>query len=289
MPFDSNNNSYDQYNVASEYIRNAQQPVFHNGYRPQSEIMRMEEAMNNAKSGSGQYRDMRHRHIKKAIFDDDDYDSDGELTGRGMKNMLKHIRILSKRRNHEDSDSDDDSDSDNDYDSDGEMTGRGLRKTLKRFGRQIKKKLKDTERKLNKSAIGRLAVKGAYMVGDEIKKSAIDKDGYIRQNVTGFLDQAPGQIAQGAQAAVMGVTGNPVAAQMAGEIVEAGVQEGREKLREKTGYGKKLNMPKLTEKYVKNTVVKRENPRNAIVKQVMEEQGLSMPKASAYVKKHNLY
>ncbi len=318
MPFDSNYNNIEKSYNGRDYMDPIPQPVFYNGnYRSQGEINRLEQE-NKIGSGDGRARvnvgnrtpsppkynyqkeavrsqtewNTKHGYGKKDIDEltDEDYDSSGELTGNGVKKILRKVRKWARRRGAQ-NDSSDDSSDDDDYNSDGEITGKGIRKKF----RKVAKKAKKLESELKKSEVGKAIVKTAYKVGDEIKKEARPK-GVLGQMASEALNQAPGVIGDAVGAAVLAVSGNPILAEQISSGVEKGADIGRDVMKEKTGYGKKMNMSKVIEKYVKEENktdkpkrTRKVSERNILVKKVMKEQGLSLAKASQYIKENNLY
>lgn len=303
MPFDSNINNLNHYNPASLYMTEVPQPIYQNGYKPQSEIQRLEEFS----GGSFRARPPGGYHtgpyMPRVPFrprardsdsdsDSDDYDSDGELTGNGIKKVMHELRDLGRRhvkkngiRVSVSDDENSDSDSD-DYDSDGELTGRGIRRAFKK----IRKKASKGSKK-----VGKAIKKTATKAGDDIKMSATSEKGIIRQVATRTLDETPQLLGKATEMGVTAYTGNPAAGKLAGKLVETGAQKGRSELDEKTGYGGKLNMSKLVDKYVSkkssdgNKPKKAPSARNIIVQKIMQEKGLSLPQASKYIKDNNLY
>lgn len=169
------------------------------------------------------------------------------------------------------------------------------------------------------------ANKAFTKIGDEIKKSAIDKDGFIHQAISNTADYAIPAL--GAAASTY-FTGNP-------EIGEAVGKSARNTLKEKTGYGVKSGgggvgiykggnkSSSSTQKMVQSEINKAINQflpegttvmgkgvadvankpapkalknnksredRNIIVKRIMAERGIkSMPEASSIVKAEGLY
>jgi hypothetical protein len=324
MPFDSNNNSYNT-DDSQHTQMSVQMPTTHShfGYRPYRVTEALEQASKQV-GGSfapmprpgrfpGQPIDPHYRrqpirnrlNVESDDDDDDSYDSTGELTGNGIKKISRKLRKWSKRfgkESAEDSDSDSNSD---DFDDDDELTGQGIRKLFKRASKKIKKSTHEVGKIAKQGS--KAVVVGATKSGNAISHSATDKNGIIRGVTSAVLDETPmviGKLAElGVEAGVTAYTGNPVAGKLAGKVsgnlVKKGADVGRDKLEEKTGYGS-VNLTKVVEKYVKNNKptkevkekVKREkkpNPRNDIVKAVMQEKNLSMIEASSYVKANGLY
>jgi hypothetical protein len=311
MPFDSNNNSF--HNDSDQH---SQMPVqmpttdSHFGYRPYRTTEALEKKIGGRftpimpRTGRfpdplprpGRFPRRKHGHVESD--EDDDYDSDGELTGNGIRRISRKLRNWSKRFGNE---SGEDSDSDSgDFDEDSELTGKGIRKLFKKASKKIKK---------SNSEIGKIAkqgskgvVVGATKSGNAIAKSATDKNGIIRGTTSAILDEIPmvlGKLTElGVEAGVTAYTGNAEAGKLSGKVsgnlVKKGADAGRNKLEEKTGYGD-VNLVKVIDKYVKSDMpekikrVPKHNPRNDIVKSIMKEKGLSMPQASSYVKANGLY
>jgi hypothetical protein len=314
MPFDSNNNSFhNDSNEYSEMSVKMHTTDSHFGYRP----YRTTEALEKEKIGGrftpimprqGQFPDSMPRPGRfprrkyDQDIDSDDYDSDGELTGNGIKRISRKLKKWSKRFGKESEDSDSDGNSD-DFDEDNELTGQGIRKLFKRASKKIKKSNSEIG-KITKQG-SKAVVVGATKTGNAISHSATDKNGIIRGVTSAILDKTPmvlGELTKlGVEAGVTAYTGNPAAGKLSGKLVgnlvQNGADKGRDKLEEKTGYGD-VNLVKIIDKYVKSNMpnvvekvkrVPKHNPRNDIVKNIMKEKGLSMPQASSYVKANGLY
>jgi len=135
----------------------------------------------------------------------------------------------------------------------------------------------------------------------EFERSATKKNGLIRSIITRTLDEVPNMLGDAAAMAAV-ASGNPALAPAAKYATTKTTKIGRNVLKDKTGYGKK-DISDIMEKYVpgyKKDVKTKSNTiprpvgrptskRNELVKQIMKEQNLSMPKASKYIKENNLY
>lgn len=158
------------------------------------------------------------------------------------------------------------------------------RKTVVRVAKKLDKDTKPAQK---------LVAKTAVKAAKAIKQSAIDKDGLVHKGIEKVNDVAiPLAFEALGGVASTALYGEPESGmqvgKMAGDVVRGVVKK-------KTGYGKKetvgkysdgVQLNKLLDKYVKSAV---QSNRGNIVKQVMQEKGLSLPQASKYVKDNNLY
>lgn len=190
-----------------------------------------------------------------------------------------------------------------------------------KIGKWIKKQKKKAKKTINKTAdkvkketkkATDKTVKGIKQVSykadrdtrglqSEFERSATKDNGLIKSIITRTLDEVPA-IAGDAAAAAAIASGNPGLAPAAKYATVKSTKVGRNVLKDKTGYGSK-NINEIIDKYVpgyKQDVKPRSNARfaptprptsrrNYLVKQVMKEQNLSMPKASKYITDNNLY
>jgi hypothetical protein len=145
-----------------------------------------------------------------------------------------------------------------------------------------------------------------------IAKSVVDEDGFLHKVIVKANDKILPEVgaALGAAASTY-LTGDPTMGEMVGR---AAGQAGRNKLKDKTGYGVpgvgehdkgNVDLEKTLRKYApeyqndfkhknKPAVMprgsnKKVNGRSIVVKQIMHEKGLSLPQASKYVKENNLW
>jgi phage tail tape-measure protein len=152
---------------------------------------------------------------------------------------------------------------------------------------------------------------------NDLKYSVTNKNGDIHKFIKNTNDVAipiAGDLVGTAVGTAVGsVVGNPAVGATIGSAVGERLGEyGRNKLKNKTGYGLKKNMTdvdlnKVINKYVKHQAedLKRNVPtkkvgtvriegggikaRNIIVKQIMKEKSLNLPQASKYVKDNKLF
>lgn len=190
-------------------------------------------------------------------------------------------------------------------------------KATKKIEKGANKAVKKVDRTINKAEKGAnqassAVKKGSIQLGDAIKESTINEDGLIHQGIVKFNDYAipkAGELLGSMAGTAVGTAvGNPLLGEAVGaKVGQLAGQQGRNVLKEKTGYGvgkyhKNINLDKVIDKYVpdyktgvhKPTVLPRKmskevSERNAIVRQVMQEKGLSLPQASKYVKENNLW
>lgn len=197
-----------------------------------------------------------------------------------------------------------------------ELLGGGVGKFFKRLGRSINK----SNRKIEKQFIraGDDIKHAAIVTGDALEKSATDKKGILRNVISSTLDVGMPLLGEAA-ATTLGA--NPVLGKALGNI-------SRKTIKGTTGYGvagvgvykggsKKTiksqvqaEIDKAIDQYLPEThgkvmgsgaITKDESAakkkkvntsradRNAIVKKVMIERGVSLPAASKIVKAENLY
>lgn len=175
-----------------------------------------------------------------------------------------------------------------------------------------KHKNNDSE-KMEGAGVGKFLKKSSRNVGSAIKKSTIDKDGLIHKVISKVADKAIPMAGEAIGAAVSTYfTGDP---EIGAKIGKQAGEMGRKELDKKTGYGtpgigkykKDVKLDMLLTKYVPNYKTQVHNKkdddfkikinkpkkaissRNLIVAKIMKEHNLSLPDASKYVKKHNLY
>lgn len=180
------------------------------------------------------------------------------------------------------------------------LEGEGIGKAFKRAGKKIAQSAKRTGRVIKQTAI---------KSGDAIKKSAVNKNGLIHNLIESTADVVIPELATAVGAAIStATTGDPTSGAYAGKMVG---QVARKTLKKQTGYGVGTYeggahvLDQRLSKYATPTgkeIDRQMNryagisaqaaagkSRNAVVKQVMQEQGLSLPAASKYVKDHGLY
>lgn len=181
--------------------------------------------------------------------------------------------------------------------------GSKVGKFFKKVGRDIKKTANQAPSGIKQVAYS--VDRGTRGLQSEFERSATEKDGLIRSMITRTLDEVPGMLGDLAFASAT-ATGNPALAVGAKYGATKAGKIGRNVLKDKTGYGAKKKISDIINKYVpdfkddikpvKNKLHhlsgsghKAPSARNELVKKVMKEQGLSLPKASKYIKEHNLY
>ena len=153
--------------------------------------------------------------------------------------------------------------------------------------------LKDIGRSISRGAkkLGSQIVSGAKKVGSEIKNDYQKSSPAVKTAVRKILPTL-GSIAGNALADAGSVAiGNPELAPVLGQLGSmAGNQLGQYANR-KIGLGRKKKIPihQLQTIQAPARGGKRINARHAIVKQVMQQHGLSLPMASKYVKDNQLY
>jgi hypothetical protein len=225
-----------------------------------------------------------------------------------------------------------------------EMVGEGIGKAFKRVSRGVKKgvtkAVNKTTEQVQEQAYGldratkplqKQVQEKAYELDRKTKKqqraivkSTVDKDGLIHKGIVKANDIIIPGVGTVIGAAAGAYLGNPEAGAAVGKYA---AQKGRDKLKEKTGYGigkykKDVDLDKIINRYVPNykedivgkpnhlavmpkrvlkggrmaaprITERKANPRmterNKIVREIMKEKGLSLPQASKYVKDHDLW
>ena len=204
-----------------------------------------------------------------------------------------------------------------------ELIGEGIfkkaRKAANKTSSAVKKAANQTSTATKKAANKTSTVtrKGAEEVNrntkplqKKIAKSVTDEDGLLHQAIGKTLDYAIPAAGEALGAAASTYfTGDPELGAMVGK--KAG-QVGRNALKKKTGYGApgvgeyakgNVDLAKTLRKYApeyKNDMIRQKKPdvirrvkpvngRCDVVKQVMNEKGLSLPQASKYVKANKLW
>lgn len=163
---------------------------------------------------------------------------------------------------------------DDDHKFEQELVGEGIAKAFKKVGKALEKSANKT---------GDVVQKYGSKAGEALKKSATDKDGLIRDIISSTADVAIPEIATvlGAMASTA-MTGDPTSGAYAGKQIGA---IARKTLQKQTGYG---SLKKYGDVGIYNGGSLKKS-RNAIVKEIMNGKGLSLPQASKYVKDHGLY
>lgn len=132
------------------------------------------------------------------------------------------------------------------------------------------------------------------------KKSRSKKKGIPGKALTVGLDVLPGLLSTGT---AIGLSGTPLApiAPLAAPVLGYALSQGREAIREKTGYGKSGGKSRVSRKKPVqplqqaqpmkgrgNQTSDRRARRNELVREVMAKQKCSLPQASSYIKQHGL-
>ena len=198
-------------------------------------------------------------------------------------------------------------------------TSSAVKKTANKTSSATKKAANQTSTATKKAAnkTSSATRKGAEKVNRDTKplqkkiaKSVTDEDGLLHQAIGKTLDYAIPAAGEALGAAASTYfTGDPELGAMVGK--KAG-QVGRNALKKKTGYGApgvgeyakgNVDLAKTLRKYApeyKNDMIRQKKPdvirrvkpvngRCDVVKQVMNEKGLSLPQASKYVKANKLW
>lgn len=233
-----------------------------------------------------------------------------DKSGSGVRCIPRHIRKVMPN---------------DDSDSDEEMEGAGIFKRARRAAKKATKSVKKTTTKTaNKtSKVAKSGAKTTRKTAEQVNrttkplqkkiaKSVTDEDGLLHKAIEKTLDTAIPMAGEAIGTAIGAYAGNPALGAMVGKT--AG-QVGRSQLKNKTGYGipsvgqynkGNIDLEKTLNKYApqyKNDVIRQIKPavmpkksnkkpaseRCKIVKQVMQEKGLSLPQASKYVKDNKLW